>query len=171
MLGHLPMDIAVVVQQLVRCDVSFVAFALDPISGSDDCVLINSTWGLGEAVVAGLVVPDQIRVDRAGLVRDYQVGSKSVMVIAGTEGVRTVPVPRILQAQSTLEPDAAAHVAETVRALSVALGYPADVEGGFVGEELYLFQARPITTGLPSSTPIHSLNHEETRTDVAGNRH
>ncbi len=171
-LGHLPMDIAVVVQQLVRCDVSFVAFALDPISGSDECVLITSTWGLGEAVVAGLVVPDQVKVDRSGIVRDYQVGSKSVMVISGPDGARTVPVPRILQAQPTLAPDAAAHIAEMVRSLSAALGYPADVEGGLVGDQMYLFQARPITTAVPSSsTPVLSLNHEETSNHGAANRH
>jgi pyruvate,water dikinase len=162
-LDHLPMDIAVVVQQLVRCDVSFVAFAIDPISGNDDCVLITSTWGLGEAVVAGLVVPDQIRVERSGIVREYQVGSKAVMVISGPEGARTVPVPRILQSQPTLTPDVAATIAEMVRSLSGALGFPADVEGGLVGDQLYLFQARPITSALSSSsTSTLAVHHEET---------
>ncbi len=167
-LQHLPMDIAVVIQDLVRCDVSFVAFALDPVTGSDECVVINSTWGLGEAVVAGLVVPDQIRVDRCGGVRDFLIGSKSVMVIPGSHGVRVVPVPRVLQQQPSMSAELAAHLADIVRSLSIGLGFPADVEGGLVGDKLYLFQARPITrTSLMSLRSSRPSSLQETHVHEA----
>jgi rifampicin phosphotransferase len=150
-LHNLPMDIAVVIQEMIHCDVSFVAFAVDPITGDDDAVLITATWGLGEAVVAGMVVPDLIRVGPCGEIREFRIGAKHQMVIPVDGGVRCVPVPRALQAHPAIDPVMAGEIAATVRALSAGLGFPADVEGGLLGSDLHIFQARPITT-LPSSS-------------------
>jgi pyruvate,water dikinase len=142
-------SIAVVVQQLVRSDVSLVVFTADPVSGRDDRLVINATWGLGEAVVSGLVEPDHVIVDPEGRIVEYVVGEKSVMVIAGPNGdggVQQVPVPRALRSVPTLSPEQVAGIAATGRDLSTRLGYPADLEGGLKDGRLYLFQARPITT-------------------------
>jgi pyruvate,water dikinase len=149
--------IAVVAQQMVRCDVSFVAFTADPVTGRDDRLLIDATWGLGEAVVSGLVTPDHIVVDLDGAIVDYRVGDKRQMVIAddGGAGVRTVPIPRMLSGMPSLREEQVAGIASTCRSLSARLGYPADIEGGFAGDRLYIFQARPITslTSNPSRKP------------------
>jgi pyruvate,water dikinase len=139
-------SIAVVVQQMVQTDVSLVAFSADPISGNRDRVLINATYGLGEALVSGIVTPDQIVVDRAGIVRDYQIGEKARMVIPGDTGTRIVDVPRSLRSIPVLTDEQAAAVANTARELEQRLGYPVDLEAGFAGGEFFLFQARPITT-------------------------
>jgi pyruvate,water dikinase len=139
-------SIAVVVQQMVQTDVSLVAFSADPISGDRDRVLINATYGLGEALVSGIVTPDQIAVDRDGIVRDYQIGEKARMVIPGDTGTRTVDVPRSLRSIPVLTDEQAAAVARTARELEQRLGYPVDLEAGFAGGEFFLFQARPITT-------------------------
>jgi rifampicin phosphotransferase len=142
-------DIAVVVQQLIHSDVSFVAFAVDPVSGDQDTVVIDATWGLGESIVSGMVVPDHISVARDGRVLDYTVGSKHLMVIPGEHpggGVREVPVPRLLQQIPALTPEQAQAIAGLARDLSTRLGYAADLEGGIVDGNLHLFQARPITT-------------------------
>ncbi|HET7054954.1 MAG TPA: PEP/pyruvate-binding domain-containing protein, partial [Thermomicrobiales bacterium] len=63
--------IAVVVQLMVRSDVSFVVFTADPVHGRDDHLVIDATWGIGEAVVSGLVVPDHIVVGPDGRVVEY----------------------------------------------------------------------------------------------------
>lgn len=142
-------DIAVVVQHLIHSDVSFVAFAVDPVSGNDETVVIDATWGLGEAIVSGLIVPDHVSVGRDGQIIDYTVGSKHLMVIPGGHsgaGVREVPVPRLLQHMPALTPEQAQAIAQLTRDLSTRLGYAADLEGGIVGGKLHLFQARPITT-------------------------
>jgi pyruvate,water dikinase len=139
-------SIAVVIQQMVQTDVSLVAFSADPISGDRDRVLINATYGLGEALVSGIVTPDQIVVDRDGIVRDYQIGEKARMVIPGDAGTRAVDVPRSLRPVPVLTDEQAAAVASTARDLEQRLGYPVDLEAGFAGGEFFLFQARPITT-------------------------
>jgi pyruvate,water dikinase len=149
--------IAVVAQQLVRCDVSFVAFTTDPVTGREDRLLIDAAWGLGEAVVSGLVTPDHIIVGLDDSIVDYRVGDKRQMVIADNagDGVRTVPVPRVLSAAPALNPEQVAQIATTCRSIAARLGYPADIEGGFAGDRLFIFQARPITslTGKPFRTP------------------
>jgi pyruvate,water dikinase len=149
--------IAVVAQQLVRCDVSFVAFTADPVTGRADRLLIDATWGLGEAVVSGLVTPDHIVVGPDNSIVDYRVGDKRQMVIADDAGdsVRTVPVPRVLSSAPALGPEQVAQIAVSCRSISARLGYPADIEGGFAGERLFIFQARPITS-LAAPSPISS---------------
>lgn len=142
-------EIAVIVQQLVRSDVSFVAFTTDPIHDRDDHLVITATWGLGEAIVSGLVVPDQAVVGPDGSIMDYTIGGKHLMVIPGSgadEGTREVAVPRVLRSMPVLSREQVAAIATMARSLSSRLGYEADLEGGFADGSLYLFLARPITT-------------------------
>jgi pyruvate,water dikinase len=141
--------IAVVVQQLIRSDVSFVVFTTDPINGDDGHLVISATWGLGEAVVSGLVVPDHIVIGPDGGVLEYVVGGKHLMVIPGDapgDGVREVPVPRAMRGMRTLTDAQAMRVGAAARGVAGRLGYQADLEGAFAGDALYLLQARPITT-------------------------
>jgi rifampicin phosphotransferase len=153
--GELATDdaaIAVVVQQLVRSDVSFVVFTADPVGGRDQHLVIAASWGLGEAVVSGLVVPDHIVVGPDGHVVEYVVGDKHLMVIPGArpeDGTREVPVPRALRTMPALSHEQASAIAAMARELSPRLGYEADLEGAIAGDTMYLFQARPITTLRP----------------------
>ena len=64
----LPADnlgVAMLVQQLVSADVSGVVFSANPITGNRDEVMINSTWGLGESLVSGMVTHDTWNVDKS----------------------------------------------------------------------------------------------------------
>lgn len=142
-------EIAVVIQQLVRSDVSFVVFTADPVSGNDQHVVISASWGLGEAIVSGIVTPDHIVVGPHGDVIEQTVGRKHVMVVPGEapdEGVRQVNVPRMLQTVPVMTAGQASEIAAMARSLSGRLGYRADLEGGIAGGSISLFQARPITT-------------------------
>ena len=144
-----PAEIAVVIQQMVRSDVSFVVFTADPVSGDGGHAVISASWGLGEAVVSGIVTPDHIVVDASGDIVEYAVGRKERMVIPGAhagDGAREVAVPRALQSQASVTPSQAAAIAAMARQISGRLGYHADIEGGISGGSIYLFQARPITT-------------------------
>lgn len=150
--GGIEMDsagIAVVVQRLIRSDVSFVVFTADPINGRDGHLVIAATWGLGEAVVSGLVVPDHIVIDVDGEVVEYLVGDKHLMVIPGAapgEGVREKAVPRALRTAPVMSAAQAKAIGVAARSLSAQLGFPADIEGALCAGDLYLLQARPITT-------------------------
>ena len=67
--------IAVVVQQLVDADCAGVLFTRNPLDGADELV-VEAAWGLGEAVVAGLVTPDRFRVARDGTVLERVAGTR-----------------------------------------------------------------------------------------------
>jgi pyruvate,water dikinase len=160
-LGDEDAAIAVVIQQLVRSDVSFVVFTTDPVSGNGDHLVISASWGLGEAIVSGIVTPDHIVVGADGEILQYTPGAKHRMVIPGAgpdAGTREVAVPRALQTLPALTHEQVAAIAAMARSLSRRLGYEADVEGGIAGDQIFLFQARPITTLvsgtiIPLSTP------------------
>lgn len=141
--------VAVVIQHMVRPDVSFVLFTTNPVTGSSDELIITASWGLGEAVVSGLVTPDHIVVDTGGNVIRYAVGAKEYMMLEALppgEGIRQVPVPRAMRGARALTDEQVARIAALGRAIAGKLGYDADIEGGIVDGEVVLFQARPITT-------------------------
>jgi rifampicin phosphotransferase len=141
--------IAVIVQQLIQSDVSFIAFTSDPVGGRERHLIISATWGLGEALVSGLVVPDHVVIGPGGDVVEYTVGDKHLMVIPDTgagNGTEEVPVPRALRSMPSLSSVQAADIASLARELAPRLGFEADFEGAIAGEAIYFFQARPITT-------------------------
>jgi pyruvate,water dikinase len=139
---------AVVVQQMIRSDVSFVAFTEDPVGERRNHVVLSASWGLGESLVSGLVTPDHIVVAPDGRVTEYVIGDKQVMIIpdGARSGTREVPVPRVMRSLPALSETQANDIAMVVRRLAAQLGYAADLEGAIAEGEILLFQARPITT-------------------------
>ena len=149
---------AVVVQQMIRSDVSFIAFTDDPVGERRDHVVLSASWGLGEALVSGLVTPDHIVIAPDGRIAEYVIGDKQVMIIpdATGSGTRETPVPRMMRTLPALSEGQACDIAAVVRNLAARLGYAADLEGAIAGGEVVLFQARPITT-LDTLAPTDDL--------------
>jgi pyruvate,water dikinase len=138
----------VVVMQTVPSASAGVAFSLNPVTGATDEVLINSSWGLGEAVVSGFVTPDNFIAGKDGDVRRRDVFPKGVRVVSAPGGTRREETPAHIAAQPSLTDDQVALVARTVARVEDAYGCPVDVEFAFDPEgRFYLLQARPITTG------------------------
>ena len=73
-------SVAVVIQSLLDPDVAGVMFTRNPTSGADERV-VEAAWGLGEAVVQGIVTPDSWRIARGGRVLEARVGVKDVAVV------------------------------------------------------------------------------------------
>ena len=78
-------SVGVVVQSLLDPDVAGVMFTQNPINGADER-LIEASWGLGEVVVAGRVIPDTFRIDRAGAVLERTPGVKKIAIRAAADG-------------------------------------------------------------------------------------
>src|SRR5512140_41334 len=86
--------IAVVVQQLVKAESSGVLFTAHPITGQRDQAMLTATWGLGEAIVGGLVTPDTFALDKAtGRVLSREIADKQVMTVRREGGTEERPVP------------------------------------------------------------------------------
>ena len=134
---------AVVVQQLVSADVAGVAFTHDPNDAAGERIAIEAAWGLGEVVVSGRVTPDRFSVRFSdGVVFDRHVGHKTVRIDAAGE----TPVAVELQSQLCLNDAELAELAELCRKIEAFYGSPRDIEWAIAEGNLYLLQARPITT-------------------------
>jgi pyruvate,water dikinase len=134
---------AVVVQRLVPADVAGVLFTRDPRDATGQCMSVEASWGLGEAVVSGRVSPDQFRVDRqTGAVVEKCLGRKTVRVTATGEEA----VPPDQQERFCLSDSQLSQLAELGRCVETLYNEPRDVEWALAGETLSLLQARPITT-------------------------
>ena len=163
---------AVVVQELVPADVSGVTFTADPLTASRDRVVIEATYGLGEALVSGRVTPDRIVLDRPGLhVLQRQVGTKSMQVVPRPDGgVSQQTVPSDRAAAVCLDDDAARHIAALALRAEEMCGGPQDVEWAVHGDRRFLLQSRPITVlPVPSAgdrTVWSNVNAGEVMPDV-----
>lgn len=137
--------IAVVVQELVAADCAGVLFSRDPLHGSAELV-IEASWGLGEAVVAGVVVPDRFRVGRDGSVRERTPGLKDMLVSpAPGGGTRQAKVPAERARGLCLDDSQLRDlVALALRCDEVFTGAH-DLEWAFQARDLFLLQRRALT--------------------------
>jgi len=145
-------NIAVVVQQLVFSEKAGVMFSSHPISGAAT-VIIEGSWGLGEAIVSGTVSPDNYVYDRKNKrITTKTVASKSVEIIPdGNKGTKTVAVPKNRQNVQVLSDIEVAKLAEFAVISEEHYKVPQDMEWGMVGDTIYILQSRPITTIQKSS--------------------
>jgi pyruvate,water dikinase len=133
---------AVIVQRLVPAEVAGVLFTRDPLDPAGKQMLVEASWGLGEAVVSGRVTPDRFFVDReSGHVIQRQLGIKSIRVTAGREE----HVPPELQQQFCLNDTALSELAELGRRVEAFSGDARDLEWAYADGTFWLLQARPIT--------------------------
>ena len=148
---------AVVVQIMVPSDVSGILFTANPVNGERSEIIINSSFGLGEAVVGGQVTPDSYVVDRSTLgVKETMIGSKAQKIISsGEQGT-------ILQDLSEQERNQSSLSENSIKELtSVALdveqifeGLPQDIEWAISDGKLWLLQSRPITNLPPQPLEV-----------------
>jgi pyruvate,water dikinase len=143
---HLRVDLAVVVQAMVPADVAGVMFTANPVSGARDEILVSASYGLGETVVRGAVTPDSFVLSKDGAVRQRTLGSKEGRVIPTGCGTRTEDVPAVERGRYCLTDRDLAGLAALARRVEVHYGSPQDTEWALYDGELYLLQARPITT-------------------------
>jgi phosphohistidine swiveling domain-containing protein len=148
---------AVIVQLMVPAEVSGVTFTRDPTGRNRDCLIIESCWGLGAALVDGRVTADSYVVRRASHeLIERRLGSKRFKVaedLIDPVGTRLQPVPRHLQRSATLNDARIREVSELAESCERARGAPQDVEWAYAHGALYLLQSRPITAQAPASNP------------------
>ncbi|MGW0807401.1 PEP/pyruvate-binding domain-containing protein [Nonomuraea sp. NPDC002799] len=141
---HDDVALAVVVQELVDADAAGVMFTADPVTGARDEIVVNASWGLGEAVVGGLVTPDTVVVSGGAVVR-AATGDKTVMTVRTPAGTEERPVPEELRGTSVLDAAQAVALAAIGERVQALYGMPMDVEWARHGGTFAILQARPIT--------------------------
>jgi pyruvate, water dikinase len=137
---------AVVLQELVDADCAGVLFTRNPLDGADELV-VEAAWGLGEAVVAGLVTPDRFRVARDGTVLERVAGEKDLAVrLAPEGGTQEVAISGERVRALCLDDGRLAALAHLAKRCGRVFSGARDLEWAFAGETLHLLQCRRVTS-------------------------
>lgn len=138
----------VVIQTLLRPDISGVLFSRDPQAARDGRV-IEATWGLGEALVSGLVTPDRYRVAADGQVLERAIADKDLAIEARDGGGTAEVAVRGERAKAACLDDARlAELAQLAVRCEQLFGGPQDLEWAVANGRLHLLQSRPVTTAV-----------------------
>lgn len=144
---------AVVVQTMVQAEVAGVGFTINPVSGSLEQMLVDANYGLGESVVSGEGGVDQFVLAKAdGRLLASTIGRKSRRVVADAVGTREEDIADADAERPCLTESQQVALAALMREVEASYQFPQDLEWAFAHGQLYLLQARPVTTIPPRWT-------------------
>ena len=143
--GHL----AVIIQRQLASDIAGVGFSINPLNNDFDEALINASWGLGAAVVDGKVTPDHYLVSKPDRrLIERRLGDKQIrLALSDKGGVEEQPAPDA--SGWSLDDQQIDQLTAALVQIESLYQQPVDIEWAYVDGQLYLLQARPITTYLP----------------------
>lgn len=175
---HEKVRLSIGVQQMVRSDqaASGVIFTLDTESGSRNVVLLTSSYGLGENVVAGRVDPDEFLIlkptlatARMPIIKRSRGAKQSKMVYSshGSRTTKVIEVPRADQEKYSLSDLEVIQLARWACDIEEYYGTPMDIEWAKDGGtgDLFILQARPETVHSrreKKGTEVMSLERKST---------
>lgn len=140
------LGMAVVVQKQIASDKSGVMFTTDPIRRRIDQMVIEAAFGLGEALVSGLITPDNYLARRDGRLKKARVGRQDRMIVRNVDGgTMTVDLDEERATSQVLNEEEIARLVAVGLQIETAIGSPQDIEWAFEADELFVLQSRPIT--------------------------
>jgi rifampicin phosphotransferase len=156
---HRNVLLSVVVQKMIFPQAAGIMFTADPVTSSRKVVSIDAGFGLGEALVAGLVSADHYKV-RNGNVIDKKISTKKLAIYAlqagGTKEQEIEPERRNRQALTDEQILRLEHMGRTIEE---HFGHPQDIEWCLADDDIYIVQSRPITTLFPVPEAPDQENH------------
>ncbi len=160
---HREVLLSVVVQRMVLPEVSGILFTADPVSGHRHIATIDASYGLGEALVSGLVSADLYKVDKRTLHEiEANIADKQIAIRPLSDGGTTQ--------EQLNEPERSARVLSSPQVKALAeigtriethYGQPQDIEWALAKDKIYIVQSRPITSlyPLPDPAPTDDERH------------
>jgi pyruvate,water dikinase len=147
--------LSVLVQLLVDADSAGILFTANPVNSRRDQMFLNASWGLGEAVVGGLVTPDSLTLDKStGAVIERETAEKLVQTVRVESGTQELPVPVHLRRAPVIDDGQAAGLVRLGNEIEALFGIPMDIEWALADGQIAILQARPITAlNVPEPPP------------------
>ncbi|HTE26822.1 phosphoenolpyruvate synthase [Flavitalea sp.] len=150
---HRKVQLAVVVQEMVFPQVAGILFTADPVTGNRKELSIDASFGLGEALVSGLVSADNYKV-REGRIIDKKISTKKLAIYALRDGgTKVQEIDPGKQHTQALTDEQILQLEQTGRKIEAHFGNPQDIEWCLVDDTFYIVQSRPITTLYPIPAP------------------
>ena len=138
--------IAVVVQKMVESEKAGVLFTVNPLSRNTNEMQINASYGLGESVVSGRVTPDSYIVTKTGKLIETTIGSKETKIVYGNKNTVEIAVDEEAQKKRVLEDNEISELVDCGLKIEKHYGMPMDIEWAIKDSNIYILQARAITT-------------------------
>jgi pyruvate,water dikinase len=156
---HSQVYLSVIVQRMVFPQASGILFTADPITSNRKLLSIEASFGLGEALVSGLVSPDCYKVQGEEIV-DKMIATKKIAIYGLKEGgTETQQIDPNQQKTQTLTEQQILQLARTGRQIEAYFGCPQDIEWCLLDDTFYIVQSRPITTLYPIPEANDQENH------------
>ncbi|WP_327046920.1 phosphoenolpyruvate synthase [Microbispora sp. NBC_01189] len=156
---HRKVRMAVVVQRMVFPDAAGILFTADPVTSNRKIATVEAGWGLGEALVSGLVSGD-VHTVRDDQVVTTTIAAKQRSVQASPGGgTQEVPVEPRRQTRPALTDAQVVRLVRLGRRIEAHFGRPQDIEWCLAGDEFHIVQSRPITTLFPIPATDDQDNH------------
>lgn len=156
---HRAVRLSVVVQRMIFPQAAGIMFTADPVTSNRRTVSIDAGFGLGEAMVSGLVNADTYRV-RDTMVVDKKISSKAVELVASPGGgTIEKPVEPVRQNQQVLSDEQIVRLAGLGRRIEEHFSSPQDIEWCLLEGAFHILQSRPITTLYPIPPAKDGKNH------------
>ncbi|HDR7255466.1 TPA: phosphoenolpyruvate synthase [Bacillus pacificus] len=156
---HNQVSICVVVQKMVFPQASGILFTADPVTSNRKVLSIDASFGLGEALVSGLVSADNYKV-KEGKIVDKVISTKKLAIYAVKEGgTETKQIDPAQQKIQTLSEQQILQLEQIGRQIEAYFGCPQDIEWCLARNTFYIVQSRPITTLYPIPEENDGGNH------------
>lgn len=156
---HSQVYLSVIVQRMVFPQASGILFTADPITSNRKLLSIDASFGLGEALVSGLVSADCYKVQEGEIV-DKRISTKKLAIYGRKEGgTETQQIDPDQQNTQTLTEQQILQLAHTGREIEAYFGCPQDIEWCLAHDTFYIVQSRPITTLYPIPETNDQENH------------
>ena len=170
---HHKVHLSVIVQQMVFSQVAGIFFTADPVTGNRKMLSIDAGFGLGEAMVSGLVNADNYKVYN-GKIINKKISTKKLAIYALKDGgTKEQEIEPERQTRQVLTDEQILQLERMGRKIEEHFGRPQDIEWCLANDTFYIVQSRPITTLYPipevNDQENHvyiSVGHQQMMTDV-----
>lgn len=158
-IDHRAVQMAVVVQRMVLPQAAGILFTADPVTGNRKVATVDAGFGLGEALVSGLVNPDVFTVRNDEVVARAIAAKQRAVHALPNGGVQEVAIDAQRQEQPALTDDQVLRLVRLGRRIEAHFGRPQDIEWCLVDDDFVIVQSRPITTLFPVPESGDQENH------------
>ncbi|WP_031087330.1 rifamycin-inactivating phosphotransferase [Streptomyces sp. NRRL WC-3549] len=158
-IDHRTVHMAVVVQRMVFAQAAGILFTADPVTGNRNVATVDAGFGLGEALVSGLVNPDVFKVRRGEIVEKAIAAKPRAVHALPAGGTREVAIDSQRQRVPALTDAQAVRLVGLGRRIEAHFGCPQDIEWCLIDDGFQIVQSRPITTLFPVPEAGDRENH------------
>ncbi len=140
-------SVAVVIQKMIQSEISGICFTVHPITKDRNQMIIEAGYGLGEAIVGGMITPDAYVIEKDSLtILDININEQEKMIKWVKNKNQTIAVPKAKQAKQKFKNSEIIKLSKIVRNIEKHYKSPQDIEWAFAKGKIYITQSRPITT-------------------------